>query len=83
MAARLRSVCDTLCALPSASATGAALFAKNSDRPRGEPQDLEWHPPRRDDAALRTTYLSIPGSGGDTVGCSARGRAGAGAWSTG
>jgi secernin len=61
-------VCDTLCALPPATADGTTLFAKNSDRPRGEPQDLEWHPPRRDVASLRTTYLSISGSGGDTLG---------------
>jgi secernin len=61
-------VCDTLGALPPATADGTTLFAKNSDRPRGEPQDLEWHPPRRDAGALRTTYLSISGSGRDTLG---------------
>lgn len=61
-------MCDTLCALPPASADGTALFAKNSDRPRGEAQDLEWHPPRRDEGSLRATYLSIAGWGTDTLG---------------
>lgn len=52
-------MCDSLCALPAASADGVAVFAKNSDRPPDEPQDLEWHPPRRDNGSLRTTYLDI------------------------
>jgi len=61
-------VCDTLCALPAATADGVALFAKNSDRPVGEPQDLEWHPPHVDRDPVRTTYLTIKGSGGDALG---------------
>jgi len=61
-------VCDTLCALPAATAAGVALFAKNSDRPAGEPQDLEWHPPHDDRGTVRTTYLEIPGGGGEAIG---------------
>jgi len=61
-------VCDTLCALAPATREGATLFAKNSDRPPTEPQDLEWHPPRRDTGALRTTYLEIAPHRGDTFG---------------
>ena len=56
-------MCDTLCALPPATADGHALFAKNSDRPSGEPQDLEWHPGRDDRGPVRTTYLTIDGAG--------------------
>ncbi len=61
-------MCDSLCALPAASADGVAVFAKNSDRPPTEAQDLEWHPARRDDGSVRTTYLEIEGGGADTVG---------------
>lgn len=61
-------MCDTLCALPGATANGVAVFAKNSDRPPTEAQNIEWHPPRRDDDPLRTTYLEIDGSGLDTFG---------------
>lgn len=62
------AVCDTLCALGPATAGGVSLFGKNSDRPVGEPQDLEWHPPHADRAPVRTTYLEVPGSGGDALG---------------
>lgn len=60
-------MCDSLCALPAAALDGVTVFAKNSDRPPTEPQDLEWHPPRRDPASVRTTYLDIDG-GGDVFG---------------
>lgn len=60
-------MCDTLCALPSASSTDATVFAKNSDRPPDEPQDLEWHPSRTDERTVRTTYLEIEGAG-ETLG---------------
>ena len=63
-----RDVCDTLCALPPASVTGVTVFGKNSDRPPSEPQDLEWHGPRTDDGALRTTYLDIDSHAGETFG---------------
>lgn len=52
-------MCDTLCALPPATISGVTVFAKNSDRPPTEPQDLEWHPPRRDDRPVQTTYTEV------------------------
>ena len=61
-------MCDTLCALPAATASGTTLFGKNSDRPPDEPQDLEWHPARRDTGPLRTTYLEIEPSPRETIG---------------
>ncbi|MFP5321666.1 MAG: peptidase U34, partial [Acidimicrobiia bacterium] len=61
-------MCDTLCALPTATVDGVALFAKNSDRPAGEPQDLEWHPARSDHGRLRATHIDIDGAGGETIG---------------
>jgi hypothetical protein len=53
-------LCDILCALGPATADGVTRFAKNSDRPPGERQVVESHPPRRE-ATTRTTYLEIPG----------------------
>jgi dipeptidase len=55
-------MCDTLVALPPATATGAVVFGKNSDRERNEAQGLEMyrgveHPAG---AMLRTTYVAIP-----------------------
>lgn len=61
-------MCDTLCALAPATLDGVTLFAKNSDRPPTEAQDLDWHPPRRDAGPLRTTYLAIEPHDGDTLG---------------
>jgi dipeptidase len=52
-------VCDILCALGPATADGVTRFAKNSDRPVGERQVLEWLAPRCE-ATTRTTYLEIP-----------------------
>src|SRR5687767_14727661 len=55
-------MCDTMLAPPSATATGAMLFAKNSDRQRNEAQNVEYFP-RRDHQAgtsLRCTYIEIP-----------------------
>ena len=55
-------MCDTLVALPSATARGATLFAKNSDRERNEAQFLEMTPRARHDAgeAVHLTYVAIP-----------------------
>ncbi len=61
-------MCDTLCALPAASLGGVTVFAKNSDRPPTEPQDLEWHPPRRDEGPLRATYIEVEASPEPTIG---------------
>jgi secernin len=52
-------VCDTLCVVGA----GRTLFAKNSDRPPGEAQVVEWHPPRPAGGALRTQYLSLEDRG--------------------
>jgi hypothetical protein len=61
-------VCDLLVALPAATADGCTLFAKNSDRPPGEDQLLEWFPARRE-AETTTTYLRVDGpSTGETIG---------------
>ena len=60
-------MCDTLCALAPASAVGLTLLAKNSDRPPTEAQPLEWHP-SREETVTHTTYLTIDGAAGPTVG---------------
>jgi len=52
-------MCDTLVALAPATAAGVTLFAKNSDRPPGEPQDLEWLAPRQDREAIWTTHIAV------------------------
>ncbi|MBR0680197.1 peptidase U34 [Roseomonas eburnea] len=55
-------MCDTMVALPPATADGGVLFAKNSDRERNEAQPIEWHARARhaSGAALRCTYITIP-----------------------
>jgi secernin len=53
-------MCDTLVALPSDTARGGLLFAKNSDRERNEAQALEMHGPRRGGGDLKLTYITIP-----------------------
>lgn len=70
-AARLKyraGVCDSLCVLESASRDGHTWFAKNSDRPIGEAQRLEWHSPRRDAASVAATHVMIEPSGHPTLG---------------
>jgi hypothetical protein len=52
-------VCDTLCVLGD----GVSLFAKNSDRPRSEPQIAGAFPWRRPGGRLRTQYIEIPDAG--------------------
>lgn len=54
-------MCDTMVALPPATATGRLLFAKNSDRERNEAQFLEFRPAARHaPGTLRCTYIDIP-----------------------
>ena len=53
-------MCDTLVALPSSTARGGLLFAKNSDRERNEAQGLEVSPARRGGGDLKLTYITIP-----------------------
>ncbi len=57
-------MCDTLVALPGATAAGATLFAKNSDRERNEAQFLELTAAARHEpgALLRATYITLPQS---------------------
>lgn len=61
-------MCDCLVALPSATNGRATLFAKNSDRPWNEPQDLVWSPPRRDRQQLICTRISVTPSPTDVFG---------------
>lgn len=62
-------MCDCLVALPSATGQSLTLFAKNSDRPFDERQVIEWNPPRRDQAAVRSTHIAIAPFDGETIGC--------------
>lgn len=58
----VRVACDSLVALATATADGAVLFAKNSDRPAAEPQPLVQEPARRHarGATVHCTYIDIP-----------------------
>ncbi len=56
-------MCDTLCVV----ADQGTLFAKNSDRPRGEAQLLETLPRRAAGSNLATTHLTIPDDGAYTL----------------
>jgi hypothetical protein len=62
-------MCDSLVALGSASAGGATLFAKNSDRPPDETQSWSWLPARRDDHPIRVTHIDVAPHRGETIGC--------------
>jgi secernin len=55
-------VCDTLVALGRASASGAVLFAKNSDRERNEAQLVELIPAaaHAEGSVLQATYIALP-----------------------
>lgn len=55
-------MCDTLVALPGATAGGRTLFGKNSDRQRNEAQVVERHLAREheSDARVSCTYISVP-----------------------
>jgi hypothetical protein len=61
-------MCDCLVAMRAATATKSTLFAKNSDRPPGEAQRLEWLAPRRDTAPIRTTHIEVAPHRGETIG---------------
>ena len=62
-------MCDVLVALPAATAGGATLFAKNSDRPPLERQAYEWVPPRRDVGRQRVTHIDVAPHTGPTLAC--------------
>ena len=55
-------MCDTLVALPSATADGSTLLAKNSDREPNEAQAICAYPRQSfpADATLKCTYITIP-----------------------
>ena len=59
-------MCDCLVALGPATATGATLFAKNSDRPPSEVQVVERFAPRRE-GTTKATHVEIDGHGTDTI----------------
>ena len=62
-------MCDVLVALPGATAVGATLFAKNSDRPPAEQQLVEWCPSRRDRSSLRATHVEVEPHPHETLAC--------------
>ncbi|WP_424812606.1 C69 family dipeptidase [Roseococcus sp. YIM B11640] len=55
-------MCDTMVALPPATASGHVLFAKNSDRERNEAQFLEYRSAARyaQGSTVRCSYIEIP-----------------------
>jgi hypothetical protein len=61
-------VCDCLVALPPAAASSRTVFAKNSDRPPDEAQELEWLAPRLDSGPVRATYIDVDPGPGRTLG---------------
>lgn len=61
-------MCDCLVALPARTASRRTLFAKNSDRPPGEQQVLEWLAPRRDDGPVRVTHIEVAPHRAETIG---------------
>lgn len=55
-------MCDTLVALPNATADGSLIFAKNSDRDGNEAHELMYlsHATHPEGAQVQCTYISIP-----------------------
>ena len=62
-------MCDCLVALPVATDGRCTLFAKNSDRPPGERQVVEWSPPRRDEGSVQATHIALAAHPVATLGC--------------
>jgi secernin len=62
-------MCDMLVALGVATDVGGTIFAKNSDRPPDEHQQIRWLPPRHDVGRLRVTHIEIEPHRDDTFGC--------------
>lgn len=56
-------MCDTVVALPDATADGVVLFGKNSDRHPNEAQLVERHPRREREGEVECTYVSVPAAG--------------------
>lgn len=61
-------MCDCLVALPDATDGRATLFAKNSDRPPNEAQDLVWSSPRLDRSPIDATHIAVAAHHTDTFG---------------
>ena len=55
-------MCDSLVALAPATARGATIFAKNSDRPPLEVQVIERHEPSTSTERERCTYIEVAGA---------------------
>lgn len=55
-------MCDTFIVLASATKDGSIIFAKNSDRPFSEIQNITYYPSQRhpSDTKIRCTYIEIP-----------------------
>ncbi|MFX1514532.1 MAG: C69 family dipeptidase [Promethearchaeota archaeon] len=55
-------MCDTFVALPAATTDGSVIFAKNSDRPYDEIQNITHYPHQEhySDATVQCTYIEIP-----------------------
>ncbi len=55
-------MCDTIVALPVATADGSTILAKNSDREPNEAQAISFYPRRHypPGATVRCTYIAIP-----------------------
>lgn len=53
------TVCDCLCALAEATDGGATVFAKASDRPPGEAQQLAWWPAGAVREPQRVTHVTV------------------------
>jgi hypothetical protein len=62
------AMCDCVVAMRAASATKSTLFAKNSDRPPGEAQRIEWLPPRRDTSPIKVTHIEVSRHRDETIG---------------
>src|SRR3954468_13374604 len=60
-------MCDCLVALPPATQAGHTLFAKNSDRPPTEEQNVEQFNSRRDEGVTGTTYIEVEAHRGSTI----------------
>ncbi len=61
-------MCDCLVALPDATDGHTTLFAKNSDRPTNEAQDVVWTPPRLDRSSIDATHIAVAAYRTDTFG---------------
>ena len=61
-------MCDCLVALGPATKAGKTLFAKSSDRPPHEAQDLLWSASRVDTGPVRVTHIEIEPHAGPTLG---------------